>query len=526
MAPALCAHTEANKVVAIEYIGTPDDCRQARLPALSLEALGRPALGFAAEAKAPMHLNTHRNTRLSSENRATRSAANWLGQQSQIQEKAARQAWAMQEADRIMAVADEAVKERLAQLDHSIVDYRYDPAVRHTIALYVDRWRSGSERILGRTAVCFPYFSEALADAGMPDALKYISITESALRPFAVSPVGAAGYWQLMPGTARELGLQVDEEVDERLDIRLGTAAGLRYLQIQYERYGDWALALAAYNSGPGRVNRAKRRSGSSDFWKLRKYLPKETSGYVPSFIAATYLATFFREHELTPLALPLDLQITETITVYKELNLHQVAMVTRLRPEIIVSLNPAYLAGYLPKRKEGRLLCLPTRVVAAMIAYLNSWDKAGEQPAIPWRSPLLKDTEQDTDHYYQRYHTYPSSGDTTYLDLAKALGVAPDQLLIWSGYGSQDTLTADQVWVYYRPECSLSFGPTARDAVNVCAPLVSDLLNPIPPPAPDLSASILLSAAAPNFSLEPNSAKPAKKFKRIVNDVWQWIKT
>lgn len=438
---------------------------------------------------------------------------------------ATRQTQAIQEADRIMALADEAVKERLAQLDQSIVDYRYDPAVRHTIALYVDRWRSGSERILGRAAACFPYFSEALEEAGMPDALKYISITESALRPFALSAVGAAGYWQLMPGTARELGLQVDDVIDERLDIRLGTAAGLRYLQMQYERYGDWALALAAYNSGPGRVNRAKRRSGSSNFWKLRKYLPRETSSYVPNFIAATYLATFFREHELTPLALPLDLQLTETITVYKELSLHRVAMVTGLRPEIIVELNPAYLAGYLPKRKNGRLLRLPTRVVPAMIAYLNAWHKEEEEPAIPWLSPQLNDTEHDTDAYYQRYHTYPSSMDTTHLDLAQALGVAPDQLLIWSGYGSQDTLAQEQLWVYYQPSCSRSFGPPEREAVNACAPLANDWPTTISSPSLRLPDNLLFPKAMPVFSKDEEPTKTRKNFKRIVNDIWQWIK-
>ncbi len=437
------------------------------------------------------------------------------------------QAWAMQEADRIMRLVDETVKERLAQLDQSIVDYRYDPSVRYTIALYVERWRSGSERILGRSAACFPYFSKALEAAGMPDALKYISITESALRPFAVSHVGAAGYWQLMPGTARELGLQVDDVVDERLDIELGTAAGLRYLQMQYERYGDWALALAAYNSGPGRVNRAKRRSGSNNFWKLRKYLPKETSGYVPSFIAATYLATFFREHELTPLLPPLDIQMTETITVYESLSLHRVAMVTALRPDVIVELNPAYLAGYLPPSSSGRSLRLPSRVAPAMIAYLKNWHQDGEETAIPWRSPLLNDTEGNTDGYYEKYQTYLASTDTSYFDLASALGTDPYQLLVWSGYGSQDTLAVDQEWTYYRPACSLSFGPPAREAVRVCLPLPSDLPSELSPSVWAWGSPADLSC----FNDQPlpiragTSAKPTKKIKRIVNSVWSWIK-
>ncbi len=435
-------------------------------------------------------------------------------------------AWAEQEADRIMAVADEAVKERLAQLDQSIVDYRYDASVRYTIGLYVERWRSGSSRILGRAAGCFPYFTDALAEAGMPEALKYISITESALRPFAVSHAGAAGYWQLMPGTARELGLQVDEVVDERLDVRLGTAAGLRYLQLQHERFGDWALALAAYNSGPGRVNQAMRRSKSKDYWKLRKFLPSETSGYVPGFIAATYLATFFREHELEVLALPLDVQLTETIRVYRELSLHRVAMLTGLRPAVVVELNPSYLAGYLPAHHEGRWLRLPSRVVPAMIAYLNTWHERGEEPAIPWRSPLLKDTETETDRYYTTYQTYPSSVDTTYRQLAAAVGAHPDQLLLWNGYGSQDSVSSSQVWIYHQVKEAMAFGPPDR--------LPTAALDVLPCHLPTALGS---SAEATPLTMQPPqlvapaatmacpSEKGGQKFKRIVKAAWNWIK-
>lgn len=434
--------------------------------------------------------------------------------------------WAVQEADRIMSTVDEAVKDRLAQLDQSILDYRYDASVRYTIALYVERWRSGSSRILGRAAGCFPYFTDALAEAGMPEALKYISITESALRPFAVSHAGAAGYWQLMPGTARELGLQVDEVVDERLDMRLGTAAGLRYLQMQYNRFGDWALALAAYNSGPGRVNQAIKKSKSNDYWKLRKHLPSETSGYVPGFIAATYLAIFFREHELEVLALPLDLQLTETIRVYRELSLHRVAMLTGLSPAIVVELNPSYLAGYLPAHHKGRWLRLPSRVVPAMLAYLNTWHEQGEEPAIPWRSPLLKDTESDTDHYYTTYQTYPSSADSTYRQLAAALGVHPDQLLLWNGYSSHDTLNTLQPWVYYRMEESLAFGPPARMTTSSLETLPSCLPAALVPFETPLSVVVQApSQPATTATKEILEEKEPRKFKRIVKATWNWIK-
>lgn len=367
------------------------------------------------------------------------------------------------EIDKIYAFADDTVKQRLSMLDHSIVDHRYDPAVRRVIGMYVERWRYGSERLLARSAAYFPYFSEQLQQRGMPDALKYLTITESALRPYALSHVGAAGFWQLMPGTARDLGLVVSDTLDERLDLAIGTDAGLEYLQTQHERYGDWALAMAAYNSGPGRVNRAKRLSGSEDYWKLRKFLPRETRGYVPGYIAAAYLMTYFSAHELYPAKMDPDLQITEIINVHDFLSLHRVAMVTGISPAKIIELNPAYLNGYIPASDHGRSLRIPKRTAHAMRHYLNKVHQSTTSPALPWISPRLHRAPASGEAYYQQYTTYPSVSDTSAAQIATWLQQDPHQLMIWSAYGPMDTIMTSQVWHYLSPKTQLSFGEKTR---------------------------------------------------------------
>ncbi|MEM9837424.1 MAG: transglycosylase SLT domain-containing protein [Bacteroidota bacterium] len=420
--------------------------------------------------------------------------------------------------DEIYAFADDTVKQRLAQLDASIVDHRYDPAVRRLIGMYVDRYRKGSERLLARSVAYFPYFSQQLAEKGMPDALKYLTIPESALRPYALSHVGAAGFWQLMPGTAREQGLIVNDTLDERLDLVRGTEAGLQYLLDQYDRYEDWALAMAAYNSGPGRVNRAKRRSGSSNYWKLRKYLPRETRNYVPGYIAVAYLFTYFSAHELQPKPMDPDLQITELITVHDFLSLHRVAQVTGLRPATVIELNPAYLQGYIPATKEGRTLRVPSRTAEAMRAYLNTHHTASEEPVIPWLPPRLHSNLADGREFYRQYTTYPTNVDTSAQQLAQWLGQSAHQLMIWSGIGPLDSIYQSQAWTYLKPVNHIAFGEVTQTRLPA--------IPSIPRPKYELKSEAF-TKTPPAFLPDKTSEdlNEQSSFRRILNKIWHWIK-
>ncbi len=356
------------------------------------------------------------------------------------------------QARQIMDLSREDVEQRLSAFDHSLLDYQVDDAVYRRIVNYLQHWPISSGRMLARSARFFPIFEEQLAAADMPLELKHLSIVESALRSWAISPVGAGGLWQLMPGTARELGLRITGEVDERLDPTLGCAAGLDYLKMQYARYGDWALALAAYNSGPGNVNRAKRRSGSNDYWKLRRFLPRETRDYVPNFIAAIFLMSYHHHYGLPATQISLDGQLTERVLVYRKLSLHRVAQVTGLRPEVVIELNPQYLRGYLPGLRGGHYLQLPKRVMPAMMEYLQQYprDTREEEVVLPWATPLLNDGELNADRYYLRYEISAEAGDTTARQIAGRYDLPVDRLLIWSERGEVDSVSLGDAFFYY----------------------------------------------------------------------------
>lgn len=382
-------------------------------------------------------------------------------------------------ADYIIESTDSLIKARLALLDSSIMEHRLDDDVRRRIINYTENWPRTATRLLSRSARYFPVFEEQLAAAGMPLGLKYVTIQESALRPFATSHVGAGGLWQLMPGTAREHGLTVNEVLDERLDPELGCAAGLEYLRLQYERYEDWSLALAAYNCGPGNVNKALRRSRSSkkDYWSIRKYLPRETRNYLPNIIAAAYLMAFHHEHDVSPAPMELDLQVTEAITVYRKLSLHRVIQVTGLRPEVVLELNAQYLRGYLPGMPGGHRLRLPKRVMPAMRTYLNL--HPGDQPEtaalLPWTNPRLASGEINTDRHYSQYRTSVSNLDTTFRQVAANYNLPVDQLLVWSNRGEFDSLTLNDEVFFFGINDYLPYDPRDRNTPPA-APLVEML--------------------------------------------------
>lgn len=385
------------------------------------------------------------------------------------------EAEAEQLARRIMELSEEEVRERLAVFDASLLDYRMDDAVYRRIVNYIQHWPISSGRMIARSARFYPIFEEQLVAAGVPKELKHLSIVESALRSWAVSPVGAGGLWQLMPGTARELGLVVNDELDERLDPTLGCAAGIDYLKMQYERYGDWAVALAAYNAGPGNVNRAIRRSGSRDYWRMRRFLPRETRHYVPSFIAAVFLMSYHHHYGLPATLISLDDQMTDRIVVRRRISLYQVARVTGLRPEVVVELNPQYTRGYLPGLRGGHYLQLPERVIPAMQAYLelHPRERKEEQIDLPWAHPLIAAGEVNADRYYQRHYAGIEEGDTVARQVADRHGIPVDRLLVWSDWGEFDSLTVGDSLQYYGIAAYRPYDPRERE-VDTAMPVAT----------------------------------------------------
>ena len=225
---------------------------------------------------------------------------------------------------------DSVYAERLSRLP-SVIDLPYNQVVRDCIDLYAGRKRDLVRYMLGMADFYFPIIEEVLDKHGLPIELKYLAVVESALNPVALSRVGAAGLWQFMLPTGKIYGLEINSLVDDRRDPRRATEAACAYFKDMYAIYGDWNLVMAAYNCGPGNVNKAIRRAGGKhDFWDIFRFLPRETRTYVPLFIAANYIMNYYCEHNLCPLQTSLPLA-TDTVMVNNALHLQQVSEILQL---------------------------------------------------------------------------------------------------------------------------------------------------------------------------------------------------
>jgi membrane-bound lytic murein transglycosylase D len=262
-------------------------------------------------------------------------------------------------------ISDELIKERLTTIQNNVVQPKFSPAVRSYINTYTVKKRDKVEEMLGRTLIYYPLFDQLLEEFGLPSDLKYLSVVESALNAHAVSRSGAVGLWQFMPPTGKEYGLRINSKVDERKDPEKATRAALTYLSKLHKRYGNWELALAAYNGGPGRVNRAVKRGRSKNFWRIRRYLPRETRAYIPAYIAATYISHFYEEHDLAPIYPNTEFQLTERVKVYEELTFEEIERITGTPLYIIEYLNPSYKLQHIPSNYLGNNLVLPQERMA-----------------------------------------------------------------------------------------------------------------------------------------------------------------
>ena len=249
--------------------------------------------------------------------------------------------------------------ERLRRMP-TVMEMGYNDIVQRFIDRYMGRLRHSVSYMLGAANFYVPIFEEALETYQVPLELKYLPVIESALNPKAVSRVGATGLWQFMLGTGKQYGLEVNSLVDERRDPVRASYAAARYLRDLYRIFGDWNLVIAAYNCGPGNINKAIHRSGGlKDYWQLYPYLPAETRGYVPAFIAANYAMTYYCEHNICPMSTRLPLQ-TDTIVVNRDVHLEQISAVLDLDIEMLRSLNPQYRRDIVPGATKKYAIRLP----------------------------------------------------------------------------------------------------------------------------------------------------------------------
>lgn len=237
---------------------------------------------------------------------------------------------------------------RLSRLPN-VIDMPYNDVVRKFIDQYSGRLRRTVSIMLGASNFYFPLFEEALETYQLPLELKYLPIIESALNPGATSRVGAAGLWQFMLTTGKQYGLEVTSLIDERRDPVKSSYAAARYLKDLYDTFGDWTLAIASYNCGPQNVLKAiKRANGVKDYWTIYPYLPQETRGYVPAFIAANYIMNYYCEHNICPVNTQLP-DATDTIMVNRDIRFEQIHEICGVSMEELRALNPQYRTTMIP---------------------------------------------------------------------------------------------------------------------------------------------------------------------------------
>src|SRR5690554_6065073 len=338
------------------------------------------------------------------------------------------------ELDVDFELSSELLKERLRLLDEkSVFNIEHNQAIENTIKSYIKNRKRSYERLAALSEYYFPLFEEKLAKYNIPLELKYLAIVESALNPRAVSRMGAGGLWQFMLPTGRAFSLNVDSYVDERYDPIKATEAACQYLLSLHKMYGDWDLALAAYNAGPGNVNKAIRRSGGmKNYWNIRKNLPRETQGYVPAFIATMYAFEYQKEHNIVPVKATIQRIETDTIYLKRKMSFKQISDFVDISVDEIRFMNPSYKLDIIPHSSEkANYVRLPIDRIGLFVsnedkiyAYIDS-EKDKYEKVIPFKEEALASRSGT------RYHTIRKGENLGVI--ARKYGVSVNNLKKWN---------------------------------------------------------------------------------------------
>jgi membrane-bound lytic murein transglycosylase D len=363
------------------------------------------------------------------------------------------------------------LKARLAQLDAKTpFNIAYNPSLESVIKNYLKNRPKTMQRLMGLSHLYFPMFEQALDKYDIPLEVKYLAIVESALNPRARSRVGATGLWQFMFTTGKMYGLNVSSYVDERRDPIKSTEAAAKYLAKLYEIFGDWDLALAAYNSGPGNVNKAIRRSGGyENYWNIRPFLPRETAGYVPAFLATLYIFEYAEEHGFGPQKPMFRHMETDTIRVKQMISLDQVSEVTGVHMEELQFLNPSYKLDIIPVIEgENYYLRLPRYAAAIFVANEAAIYAYAKEEFDKLEKPLPQYFDNDTRIRYR-----VRSGD--YLGrIARKYGVRVSQIKQWNGLRSNNIRVGQRLTIYPRNPVNVNITGTETKAKETPKPPVN----------------------------------------------------
>ncbi len=361
------------------------------------------------------------------------------------------------------------LKLRLERLNRKTpFNVAYNPSLESVIKTFLTRRRDLMERMMTTSQFYFPLFEQELDNHDIPLEMKYLAIVESALNPKARSRVGATGLWQFMYGTGREMKLKIDSYVDERSDPIKSTEAACKYLNRLYSIYEDWDLALAAYNSGPGNVNKAIRRSGGyRNYWNLRSYLPRETAGYVPAFLATMYIFEYAEEHGLRAKKAERNYFETDTVHVKGLITFDQISKLIGIAKEEVALLNPSYKLDAIPYIEgQTNALRLPWDVIGKFVANEDAIYAHVEQQLKSKESPLPQLVQQAEEN---RIRYKVRSGD--FLGkIAERYGVGVSQLKQWNGLRSNNLRIGQRLTIYPKRNATSAVQPKSTPNSNAVA--------------------------------------------------------
>ena len=343
--------------------------------------------------------------------------------------------------------------DRLSRIP-AVMEMPYNEIVRKFIDMYTCRLRNHVAFMLSACNFYMPIFEEALDAYDLPLELRYLPIIESSLNPSAVSRAGACGLWQFMLGTGKMYGLESNSLVDERRDPIKATWAAARYLKDMYDIYKDWNLVIAAYNCGPGTINKAIRRAGGkTDYWDIYNLLPKETRGYVPAFIAANYVMTYYCKHNICPMETNIP-DATDTVQINRNLHFEQIADICGIKLDEIKSLNPQYKKSIIPGESKPQTLRLPMNDISTFIDKQDTIYAYHRDELFKNRKTIAIEDTRST----SRSSKSRSTGNATYHKIrngetlsaiAEKYGVSVKSLKSWNGLRNSNIAAGKRLKIY-----------------------------------------------------------------------------
>lgn len=425
----------------------------------------------------------------------------------------------------------ELLKERLQAMDKkSPFHIEYNQGLENIIKSFLKNRKKGFERLMAISEYYFPIFEEALDKQNVPLEIKYLAVVESALNPKAVSRVGATGLWQFMYQTGKQYGLKIDSYVDERSDPLKASEAAAQYMKNMFAIFGDWDLVLASYNSGPGNVTKAIRRSGGQqNYWNIRKNLPKETQGYVPAFLATMYIYEYHKAHGIRPERAPIKHFATDTILIKRQMSFKQISDLIDISEVQLKLLNPSYRLDIIPAYKDQpNYLRLPQDKLAVftsnedkIYAYIDREESLREKP-FQNTKPFVNQDSIRLAHAQPKlkFQYYKVKKGDNLGSIAKDYNVSIEDLKNWNNIKGST--------VAFGKKIKISKGETAlkpETIIDVSSKNQAVAKNDSPDKKAISKDNLPVSDALYEVQKGDNLGKIAKKFNITVAEIQEWNK-